>query len=121
MGSAGLSRRGERRLVEVKRFRGLAVKALMRPAAVVEGEVARNASLGGGDAVVGVQVDCSSTHRCFWKFWCPRTDLNRHSFRNWILNPARLPIPPLGRSVILPVCRNWGPTHPNPLVHHALY
>ena len=52
MGSAGLSRRGERLLVEVKRVRGLAVKALMRPATVVEGEVAGNASLGGGNAVV---------------------------------------------------------------------
>ena len=44
MGSAGLSRRGERRLVEVKRVRDLPVKALMRPAAVVEREIARNAT-----------------------------------------------------------------------------
>ncbi len=29
--------------------------------------------------------------------WCPRPDSNRHSFQNRILNPARLPIPPLGR------------------------
>ena len=28
--------------------------------------------------------------------WCPRPDSNRHSSRNRILNPARLPIPPLG-------------------------
>ena len=57
MSSAGLSRRGERRLVEVKRVRGRAVKALMRPATVLEGEVAGNAGLGGGNAVVAVQVD----------------------------------------------------------------
>ena len=29
--------------------------------------------------------------------WCPRPDSNRHSFQNRILNPARLPIPPLGQ------------------------
>ena len=28
--------------------------------------------------------------------WCPRPDSNRHSSQNRILNPARLPIPPLG-------------------------
>lgn len=29
-------------------------------------------------------------------FWCPRRDLNPHSFRKWILNPSRLPVSPLG-------------------------
>jgi hypothetical protein len=33
------------------------------------------------------------------KFWYPRTDLNRHSLRNRILSPARLPIPPRGHSL----------------------
>ena len=32
------------------------------------------------------------------KRWCPRPDSNGHSFRNRILSPARLPIPPLGHS-----------------------
>jgi hypothetical protein len=30
------------------------------------------------------------------KKWCPRGDLNSHSRKNRILNPARLPIPPQG-------------------------
>lgn len=29
------------------------------------------------------------------KIWCGRGDLNPYVFRHWILNPARLPIPPL--------------------------
>ncbi len=33
----------------------------------------------------------------FDREWCPRPDSNRHSFQNRILNPARLPIPPLGQ------------------------
>ena len=57
MGSAGLSRRGERRVVEVVRVRGLSVKALMRPASIVEGEVPGNAGPGLADAVVGMQID----------------------------------------------------------------
>jgi len=57
VGSAGLSRRDERRLIEVKRIGRLAVKALMRPAAVVEGELAGKVGLDGGNAVIAVQVD----------------------------------------------------------------
>ena len=34
----------------------------------------------------------------FDREWCPRPDSNGHSFRNRILSPARLPIPPLGHS-----------------------
>src|SRR5690606_34240136 len=30
------------------------------------------------------------------RWWCPRSGSNRHSFRNRILSPARLPIPPQG-------------------------
>ena len=30
--------------------------------------------------------------------WWARRDLNPHTFRYWILNPARLPIPPLAHS-----------------------
>ena len=29
--------------------------------------------------------------------WCERGDLNPYPFRDWNLNPARLPIPPLSR------------------------
>ena len=54
MGSAGLSRRGERRLVEVKRVGGLSVKALMRSSVVAEAQVVGHAEFGPGDAVVGV-------------------------------------------------------------------
>ena len=31
--------------------------------------------------------------------WCERGDLNPHPLRDWILNPARLPIPPLSQVV----------------------
>ena len=44
--SAGVSRRGERRLVEVKRVGGLSVKDLMRSSVVAEAQVAGHADLG---------------------------------------------------------------------------
>ncbi len=31
-------------------------------------------------------------------FWYPRPDSNRHTLRRGILNPLRLPIPPLGHT-----------------------
>src|SRR5262245_59339045 len=31
---------------------------------------------------------------------CERRDLNPHPFRDWILSPARLPIPPLSRCCV---------------------
>src|SRR5262245_43818349 len=31
----------------------------------------------------------------FARRWCERRDLNSHGFPHWILNPARLPVPPL--------------------------
>src|ERR1044072_6172572 len=31
--------------------------------------------------------------------WCERRDSNPHAFRRWNLNPVRLPIPPLSRSL----------------------
>ena len=31
----------------------------------------------------------------FLSIWCERRELNPHARRHWILNPARLPIPPL--------------------------
>ena len=34
-------------------------------------------------------------------FWCPRSDSNRHFFRNLILSQARLPVSPLGHIVLL--------------------
>ena len=52
--SAGVSRRGERRLVEVKRVGGLSVKDLMRSSVVAEAQVAGHAEFGPGDAVAGV-------------------------------------------------------------------
>ncbi len=30
----------------------------------------------------------------FLSFWCGREGLNLHALRHWILNPARLPVPP---------------------------
>ena len=43
-----------------------------------------------------------------WKTfkWCPPPESNRHSRRNGILNPARLPVPPEGRSVMGKVSRH---------------
>lgn len=40
--------------------------------------------------------------------WCPRPDSNGHSFRNRILSPARLPIPPLGHSNLGRTLRSGG-------------
>ena len=33
--------------------------------------------------------------------WCERGELNPHPLRDWILSPARLPIPPLSQLSVL--------------------
>lgn len=43
--------------------------------------------------------------------WCPPPESNRHSRRNGILNPARLPIPPEGQQSRAALVRRpvvWG-------------
>ena len=40
--------------------------------------------------------------------WYPRPESNRHSRKNRILNPARLPVPPLGHFTNLtPISKDW--------------
>jgi hypothetical protein len=36
------------------------------------------------------------------KNWCPEQDLNLHALRHTVLSRARLPIPPSGRTFIVP-------------------
>jgi hypothetical protein len=51
----------------------------------------------GDPAKAGSCPPCGGRTRPAILEWCPRPDSNRHSFQNRILNPARLPIPPLGQ------------------------
>lgn len=50
---------------------------------------------------VAAVIGCSE-ERSFGSLvvWCPRSDSNRHFVRNRGLRPGRLPIPPLGQSLL---------------------
>ena len=51
------------------------------------------------------------------KTWCERGDSNSHGLPHWILNPARLPIPPLSprTTAIIPATPGFVRRLPNPL------
>ena len=34
-------------------------------------------------------------------YWCERGESNPHELPHWILNPARLPVPPLSQDIII--------------------
>lgn len=65
---------------------------------VIEGAVAGCPEGVGRDARLDRRGKCSPPARLGGQIrrWCPRSGSNRHSSRNRILNPARLPIPPQG-------------------------
>ena len=45
-------------------------------------------------------------HRPHERLQCERRDLNPHGFHHWILNPARLPIPPLSQNKLYCLSHN---------------
>ena len=44
------------------------------------------------------QLRLTSVFRLFGRNWCERGELNPHPLRDWILSPARLPVPPLSHT-----------------------
>ena len=49
-----------------------------------------------GEEPCGATVRSTETVKILdFKGWCERGDLNSYPLRDWILSPARLPVPPL--------------------------
>ena len=80
------------------RFRAAYVRLFVERVEVSEAEIKISRTKTALErALVSDRTSQNGSVLFFDRKWCPRPDSNRHSFQNRILNPARLPIPPLGQ------------------------